>query len=49
MDLLIRAVFGQLLKLSVERNAGGVWFECRGVCWYVDIFVNCNLFDTRWQ
>ena len=24
MDLLIRAVFGQLLKLSVERNAGGV-------------------------
>jgi len=25
MDLLIGAVFGQLLKLSVERNTGLVW------------------------
>jgi hypothetical protein len=31
MNLLIGAVFGQLLKLRVERNTGGVWFEFRGV------------------
>ena len=32
MNLLIGAVLGQLLKLSVGRNNGGVWFEFRGVC-----------------
>ena len=44
MDLLIGAVFGQLLKLSVERNTGefGLNLEV-----YVDIFVNCNWSDTR--
>jgi hypothetical protein len=41
--------FGQLLKLSVERNTWVVWFEFRGVCGYVAIFVNCNWVDTRWQ
>jgi len=32
MDLLIGAIFGQQLKLNVERNTGVVWFEFRGVC-----------------
>jgi len=49
MDLLIGVVFGQLLKLFVERNTGVVWFEFRGVCWYVDKFFDCNWVDTRWQ
>ena len=36
IDLIIGAVFGQLLKLSVERNTGEVWFEFE-VC--VDMLV----------
>jgi hypothetical protein len=36
IDLLIDAVFGQLLKLSVERNTGVVWFELKV---YVDMLI----------
>jgi hypothetical protein len=46
MDLLNGAVFGQLLKLSVETNTGVVWFELK---LYVAIFVKCSWVDTQWQ
>jgi hypothetical protein len=32
MNLRIDAVFGQLLKLSVEKNTGVVCFEFKVVC-----------------
>jgi hypothetical protein len=31
MDLLIGAIFGQVIRFRVEINTGEVWFEFRGV------------------